>query len=129
MGLSLRFLHCNPRHHTVALATVHGMVGVHHLMLEVNDVDDVGRTLDLVNAHAIPVAMGLGRHTNDFMTSFYVRTPSGFEIEYGAGGRVIDDDNWEIETYDAMSIWGHKPPADPLFPGMLHAFAPAGACS
>lgn len=129
MGLSLRFLHCNPRHHTVALATVPGMVGVHHLMLEVNDVDDVGRTLDLVNAHAIPVAMGLGRHTNDFMTSFYVRTPSGFEIEYGAGGRVIDDDNWEIETYDAMSIWGHKPPGDPLFPGVLHPFAPAGASS
>jgi 2,3-dihydroxybiphenyl 1,2-dioxygenase len=129
IGISLRFLHCNPRHHTVALSAVPGMVGVHHLMLEVNDLDDVGRTLDLVNGQAIPVAMGLGRHTNDFMTSFYVRTPSGFEIEYGAGGRLIDDDNWEIETYDAMSIWGHQPPADPLFPGMLRPFNPAAASS
>ena len=130
IGISLRFLHCNPRHHTVALSAVPGMVGVHHLMLEVNDVDDVGRALDLVNAREIPVAMGLGRHTNDFMTSFYVRTPAGFEIEYGAGGRVIDDDdNWEIETYDAMSIWGHKPPAEPLFPGMVHPYIPAGASS
>jgi extradiol dioxygenase len=129
IGISLRFLHCNQRHHTVALSAVPGMVGVHHLMLEVNDIDDVGRTFDLVNERAIPVAMGLGRHTNDFMTSFYVRTPSGFEIEYGAGGRVIDDDNWEIETYDAMSIWGHKPPSDPLFPGMLHPFTPAAASS
>jgi 2,3-dihydroxybiphenyl 1,2-dioxygenase len=130
IGISLRFLHCNPRHHTVALSAVSGMVGVHHLMLEVNDVDDVGRALDLVNAREIPVAMGLGRHTNDFMTSFYVRTPAGFEIEYGAGGRVIDDDdNWEIETYDAMSIWGHQPPAEPLFPGMVHPFIPAGASS
>jgi 2,3-dihydroxybiphenyl 1,2-dioxygenase len=129
IGISLRFLHCNPRHHTVALSAVPGMVGVHHLMLEVNDVDDVGRALDLVNARGIPVAMGLGRHTNDFMTSFYVRTPTGFEIEYGAGGRVIDDDSWEVETYDAMSIWGHKPPSDPLLPGMLHPFTAAGASS
>ena len=75
MGLSLRFLHCNSRHHTVALSAVLGMVGLHHLMLEVNDVDDVGGALDLVNEREIPVAMGLGRHTNDFMTSFYVRTP------------------------------------------------------
>ena len=32
--------------------------------------------------------MTLGTHTNDRMTSFYVRTPSGFEIEYGFGGRI-----------------------------------------
>ncbi|MBI4934146.1 MAG: VOC family protein [Actinobacteria bacterium] len=125
MGISLRFLHCNPRHHTLALSAVPGIVGIHHLMLEVNDVDDVGRALDIVNERSIPVAMGLGRHTNDHMTSFYVRTPSGFEIEYGAGGRVIDDATWEVEVYDAMSIWGHKPPAEPLMPGMLRPFAPA----
>ena len=40
--------------------------------------------------------MTLGRHTNDLMTSFYVRTPSGFEIEYGTGGLVVDDDTWEV---------------------------------
>jgi extradiol dioxygenase len=123
MGFSLRFLHCNPRHHTLALSAIPGMVGIHHLMLEVNDIDDVGRALDIVNARALPVPMGLGRHTNDHMTSFYVRTPSGFEIEYGAGGRVIDDATWELDTYDAMSIWGHKPPAEPLLPGIIRPFA------
>ena len=128
VGVSLRFLHCNPRHHTVALGGAPGMIGVHHLMLEVNEVDDVGRTLDLVNAQGLQVAMGLGKHTNDFMTSFYVRTPSGFEIEYGAGGRTIDDEaTWQIETYDAISIWGHRPPATPLFPGVLRPFAAAGS--
>jgi extradiol dioxygenase len=127
MGLSLRFLHCNPRHHTLALSAAPGLVGIHHLMLEVNDVDDVGIAHDLVNERGIPLAMGLGRHTNDHMTSFYVRTPSGFEIEYGAGGRWIDDATWEVETYDAMSIWGHKPPAEPLFPGILRPVATTGA--
>lgn len=127
MGMSLRFLHCNPRHHTMALTAVPGMVGIHHLMLEVNDIDDVGRALDIVNERGLPLAMTLGRHTNDLMTSFYVRTPSGFEIEYGAGGRHIDDATWEIGEYDAMSLWGHKPPAEPLFPGILRPFDAVGA--
>jgi extradiol dioxygenase len=126
MGLSLRFLHCNPRHHTVALTAIPGMVGIHHLMLEVRHVDDVGRALDIVNERSMPIPMSLGRHTNDHTTSFYVRTPSGFEIEYGAGGRVIDDSDWEVVTYDAMSFWGHKPPAEPLLPGILRPFQPAG---
>jgi hypothetical protein len=54
------------------------------------------------------------------MFSFYVRTPSGFEIEYGSGGRLIDTTRpWTTGRYDATSYWGHKPPAEPLFPGIL----------
>jgi hypothetical protein len=65
--------------------------------------------------------MSLGRHTNDLMTSFYVRTPSGFEIEYGYGGVLIEDEaSWQVDTYDAISLWGHKPPSEPLLPGVLH---------
>ena len=52
-------------------------------MLEVEQSTDVGRALDIVNDKKLTLAMSLGRHTNDMMTSFYVRTPSGFEIEYG----------------------------------------------
>ena len=110
-GLSIRFLHCNERHHTLAFASVPGMVGMHHLMLEVASLDDVGTALDLCNARKLPLAMGLGRHTNDFMTSFYVRSPSGFEIEYGFGGRDADDASWTVRTYGQMSEWGHRPPA------------------
>ncbi len=120
MGIHVRFLHCNPRHHTLAFSAVPGMVGFHHLMVEVGDVDDVGTAYDLVNERHLPVAMTLGRHTNDGMTSFYVRTPSGFEVEYGCGGRLLDTSTpWEPEQFDAMSHWGHKPPAEALFPGIL----------
>jgi 2,3-dihydroxybiphenyl 1,2-dioxygenase len=126
-GMSLRFFHCPghaARHHTLALVSVPGMVGVHHLMLEVESLDDVGAALDRVNEREIPLAMSLGRHPNDLMTSFYVRTPSGFEIEYGTGGVVIDDDNWRADTYDQTSLWGHKPPSSgPLFPAILRPFA------
>lgn len=120
IGMLIRFAHCNPRHHSLAFTAVPGMVGVHHLMLEVADVDDVGRAYDLVNERAIPVAMTLGRHTNDHMTSFYVRTPSGFEVEYGSGGRRVDpSETLTPRIYNGISIWGHKPPAEPLIPGIL----------
>jgi 2,3-dihydroxybiphenyl 1,2-dioxygenase len=121
-GVSLQFLHCAghaARHHTVALASAPGMVGMHHLMLEVTTLDDVGTALDIVNQREMRLAMTLGRHTNDLMTSFYVRTPSGFEIEYGTGGLVVDDDTWEVAEHHSQSIWGHKPPAERLFPGIL----------
>jgi extradiol dioxygenase len=130
-GISLRFFHCPgraARHHALALASVPGMVGLHHLMLEVGTLDDVGTALDIIYERQIPLAMGLGRHTNDLMTSFYVRTPSGFEIEYGTGGVTIDDDAWQVSSYGSTSLWGHKPPASgPLFPGILRPSEPAGA--
>jgi extradiol dioxygenase len=122
-GASLRFLHCNPRHHTVALVAIPGLVGIHHLMIEVNNSDDVGTALDRVNERQMPLAMTLGRHTNDLMTSFYVRTPSGFELEYGSGGRQVDDTTWTVEVYDSTSIWGHKQPAQPLRPGAIRPLA------
>jgi extradiol dioxygenase len=121
-GLKVRFLHCNPRHHTLAMSAVPGHRGVHHLMIEVNSVDDVGHAYDRVVDAGVPLAMTLGRHPNDLMTSFYVRTPSGFEIEYGTGGRLMDMEKEEATgQYDALSIWGHKPPAEPLPPGILEA--------
>lgn len=132
-GLSLRFLHCAgraARHHSLALAGVPGMVGLHHLMLEVASLDDVGSALDVIVERGIPLAAGLGRHTNDLMTSFYVRTPSGFEIEYGTGGITIDDDSWVETVFDAQSLWGHRAPAgNDLMPGILRPFTTSVAAT
>jgi 2,3-dihydroxybiphenyl 1,2-dioxygenase len=124
-GLSLRFFHCNGRHHTLAIAALPGMVGMHHLMLEVASLDDVGVALDACNARKLPLAMTLGTHTNDRMTSFYVRSPSGFEIEYGFGGRIVNDADWVVGSYDAQSVWGHKRPENAPPPGVLRPFDPA----
>ena len=62
-----------------------------------------------VQAEGIPVARTLGRHTNDRMISFYARTPSGFEVEYGWGGHLVDDASWEPAELTAVSSWGHVP--------------------
>ena len=55
------------------------------------------------------VSVTLGRHTNDFMTSFYCKTPSSFMIECGWGGREIDPSTWRpVEMRDGPSLWGHE---------------------
>ena len=119
-GARIRFMHCNPRHHTLALTQVPGHRGMHHMMLEADSVDSVGLAYDRALAAKEPMAMTLGRHPNDMMTSFYVRTPSGFEIEFGSGGRLMDMQAAEpAGHFSQTSIWGHRPPEEPLFPGML----------
>ena len=124
---TLRFLHCNSRHHTLALMGRPGMVGFHHLMVEVNSVDDVGMALDLVRAAGHTVTTGFGKHTNDLMTSFYVRTPSGFDLEYGYGGVMIDDATWTPATYHATSIWGHERTTEKLPAGIVRPVKGASA--
>ncbi len=106
--MKVRFYHCNGRHHSLAVAQVPGKVGLNHLMLEVKSLDDVGTGLDIANRTGVPVLRGLGRHTNDQMTSFYLLTPSSFQIEYGYGGIVVDDLTWVSATNDRPSLWGHE---------------------
>lgn len=130
--MHVRFYHCPghaARHHTLAVTAVPGRVGLHHVMLEVTEIDDVGRALDLVKERGIAVQMDLGRHPNDLMTSFYLRSPSGFDIEYGTGGIVVDDATWETTTYAFPSIWGHHPPPapGPLRPAILRPAVEQGA--
>jgi 2,3-dihydroxybiphenyl 1,2-dioxygenase len=115
-GLTGTFLHCNPRHHSFAHATIPGLpTQVNHLMFEVDDLDLVGRAWDKVLAGAAPAATTLGKHSNDEMLSFYVTSPSGVQVEYGFGGRMVDDANYTPTRYDVASYWGHKR-ADPAEP-------------
>lgn len=121
----LRFYHCNPRHHSLALGGMPGLRGLHHVMVELADFDDVGVAYDECQRRSLPIAMTLGRHTNDRMVSFYVRTPSGFEVEYGWGALEVDE-FWTVARFDRPSVWGHQPAGLP--PGAVEPVgAPPGA--
>ncbi|MGY3445989.1 MULTISPECIES: VOC family protein [unclassified Bradyrhizobium] len=103
----LYFFHVNGRHHSFAMVGS-GRRGLHHFMVELYSLDDVGQGYDLAQLDEGRIAFTLGRHTNDFVTSFYATTPSGFFVEYGWGGRVIDPAAWQPhETFDGPSFWGH----------------------
>ncbi len=103
-ALQLRFMHCNARDHSVAWGVGSPDKRLNHIMLEVDNLDDVGITHDLVRKAKIPVAIQLGKHANDHMFSFYVKSPSGFNIEYGFGGRPATH---QSEYYDA-DFYGHE---------------------
>ena len=106
--LWMRFLGCNPRHHSLALAPFPAPAGIVHLMIETAALDDVGRALDRCARRRAPVSATLGRHANDLMVSFYVRTPGGFDVEYGTGGLLVDDRTWVTRETTAISLWGHR---------------------
>jgi len=118
--IDLWFYHCNPRHHSIALTPMPGVRGLHHVMVEVQSFDDVGMAYDLCMSRNIPLSMTLGRHVNDRMVSFYVRTPSGFDLEYGWGAVTVDEETWTVAQYDRPSVWGHQVVAQTP-PGALEA--------
>jgi 2,3-dihydroxybiphenyl 1,2-dioxygenase len=102
------FFHVNPRHHSLAFAAT-GKNAVHHMMLELFSLDDVGQGYDLATAEDGRLAVSLGRHCGDWVTSFYTWTPSAFMVEYGWGARDIDPTNWQAsERREGPSIWGHE---------------------
>ena len=110
------FFHINARHHSLALIET-GKNGMHHLMVELFSLDDVGQAYDVALSQPERVNVTLGRHTNDFMTSFYAKTPSAFMVECGGGGREIEPSTWQpVEMHDGPSLWGHErvwlPPED-----------------
>ena len=101
------FLHANPRHHSVALFEA-PHVGMHHLMVELFSFDDVGQGYDIALGEKDRIVATLGRHPNDLVTSFYVHTPSDILVEYGWGGREVDDATWQpVEMNSVASFWGH----------------------
>lgn len=118
------FLHCNGRHHTIAIAEAPMPKKIHHFLLQANTIDDVGHACDRLDGidKNIDSNLGkagdkgiescltttLGRHVNDHMLSFYAATPSGFEMEFGWGPRDIDDESWVVTRHKRTAMWGHK---------------------
>lgn len=103
----LYFFHLNDRHHSFAMVGS-GQEGFHHFMVEYQNMDDMAQGYDLALEDPGRVAYTLGRHTNDYMTSYYAHSPSGFFVENGWGGRQIEPETWQPhETHDGPSFWGH----------------------
>jgi 2,3-dihydroxybiphenyl 1,2-dioxygenase len=122
--VDLTFLRCNGRHHTVALASFPFPKRMQHLMLQYAELDDVGLAYDQALKGQMPITLTLGRHSNDHMVSFYVRSPSGFEFELGWGAIEVVEPSWSVQLHHHQSVWGHLPG-----PGLTPppGFAPPGS--
>jgi len=105
--IQVRFIHINDRHHSLALVKTPARF-LHHIMVEYKFMDDVGRLYDKALTMPGMIQTSLGRHENDHMLSFYSKTPGGFLLETGWGGRLIDRENWQPKELWCMSLWGHE---------------------
>jgi 2,3-dihydroxybiphenyl 1,2-dioxygenase len=114
--LELSFLRLNERHHTVALAATRGQrmnplrTGIHHLNLQAASLDDVTEAYQRMRQLGFAISNGIGQHPNDRELSFYVASPSGFDVELGWNPIVVSDEAaWQPAHYQGISLWGHFP--------------------
>lgn len=110
------FLRLNERHHSVAIAATRGLnidpvrTRIHHLNLQAATLDDVTAAYQRCRELGFRLANAIGQHPNDRELSFYVESPSGFEVELGWNPIVVrDEPAWQVAAYRGISLWGHQP--------------------
>ena len=115
--LDVTFLRLNQRHHSVAIAATRGVrldpvrTRVQHFNIEAATLEDLSAAYERCKALGYRMAHGVGQHPNDRELSFYVWTPSGFELEFGWNALSVDEATWNADvTYPKISIWGHEMP-------------------
>ena len=116
-GVPLRFefLRFNARHHSIALAYSHGLrldpirTRIQHLEVQVASLDDMSDAYARCRKLGLPISMAVGQHANDKAVSFYVKTPSGFDLECGWNPLDVDEATWMPAIWNRISRWGHHP--------------------
>lgn len=110
-----KFMHCNvpgAREHTVAFG-LPSEKSCNHLMIEVDTIDDLLSTYQILKNAGYPMLIDLGRHANDQAVSFYARSPSGFAVEVS-----WDCGPWSEQSYLLNEdYYGHEP--NPDLPAMM----------
>jgi catechol 2,3-dioxygenase-like lactoylglutathione lyase family enzyme len=115
LTLDITFTRFNERHHSVAIAATRGLrldpirTRVQHVNLLVATLDDLGTAYRRLVSQGFEIAHEIGQHPNDKEVSFYVVTPSGFELELGWNPIIVEEANWKPADYYGISLWGHKP--------------------
>lgn len=83
----LCFFGCNLCYYLLVFLLMLMFSGIVYLMVEVEQVDDVGLCLDWVLWCKVLMLVILGWYVNDLMLLFYMKMFGGFDIEFGCEGR------------------------------------------
>ncbi|MGY2089134.1 MULTISPECIES: VOC family protein [Nocardia] len=119
--LKIRFLRVNERHHSVAVVSAQNVPGdpirtkVQHVNIQAATLDDMVQSYQRMKQTGFALSLGVGQHTNDLELSYYVETPSGFDLEIGWNPILVDENTWEPTTHQGTSIWGHQPVGQTVF--------------
>jgi 2,3-dihydroxybiphenyl 1,2-dioxygenase len=115
VNLDFSFLRLNERHHSIATASTRGVrlnplrTTIHHMNLQAASLEDVTQGYLRCKAMGYEIANSIGQHPNDKELSFYVVTPSGFEVELGWNPISVKEEGWQPQRYRGISLWGHRP--------------------
>ncbi len=97
----------NLRTHNLVYMEKPGYYGLHHIFIEYDELDDMGRSYDLVQKQSkYPLVMTIGRHQADTFLSFYVQTPSQFVFEVAWNSMLIDDKAFVQDRPLHSFVWG-----------------------
>jgi catechol 2,3-dioxygenase-like lactoylglutathione lyase family enzyme len=106
--LRASFLGGARRHHTVAVMNVPSRRRLHHVCFGARDTATVEATWQRALEQRVPISMELGQHAlPDGTTSFYAASPSGIDVEIGAGGNVLGERIAAPLQGTETSSWGH----------------------
>lgn len=100
------FLRCNDRQHSIAFGVPSEKL-LNHMMIEYTDLNDLGLAHDTIRKRGIPVALQLGKHSNDKALTFYSASPSGWLMELGWGASKAGAQ----QEYHLLDVFGHGPEA------------------
>jgi len=100
------FMRCNDRQHSIAFG-IPSDKKLNHIMLEYTDLNDLGMAHDTIRKRNIPVALQLGKHSNDKALTFYSASPSGWLMELGWGASKAAAQ----QEYHLLDVFGHGPEA------------------
>ena len=105
------FLHCNRRHHSLAIFDLPLAKRMHHFMLQVPGIADVGLAYERARRHKVPMSLGFSGPASRARRNVLVdgSTPSGFDFAAGANSREIDPGEWQVHHSATTSSWGHRP--------------------
>lgn len=108
-GMKVHFMHANnARQHSVALFNGPHPLGIVHMMVEVQTLDEVGRAMNRAKQAGVHFLASLGRHVNDNMCSVYLLAPGGIAVEYGYDGKLIDWEHYVPTISYEGDLWGHE---------------------
>ena len=98
-GELMKFMRCNPQHHSMAIAKG-PHVSLHHVSFEMRGLDEYMRGTGRLLRAGVEKIWGPGRHMAGNNTFSYFLDPHGNTIEYTTELELLDEDTWHPHMYD-----------------------------
>lgn len=118
VGDLMKFMRCNPQHHSMAIAKA-PHTSVHHVSFEMRGLDEYLRGTGRLLRAGTRLIWGPGRHLAGDNTFSYFADPHGNTVEYTTELELLDEDRWHPGLHDVtdpnvQDQWGTANPFDEL---------------